>query len=86
MGVGGSFDVLAGYIRRAPKWMQACALEWSWRLMMEPRKMWKRYLVTNTKFLWLLFRRRLGLLKPRHQGIEAPRHQGEHDPASASTR
>jgi N-acetylglucosaminyldiphosphoundecaprenol N-acetyl-beta-D-mannosaminyltransferase len=86
MGVGGSFDVLAGYIRRAPKWMQACALEWSWRLMMEPRKMWKRYLVTNTKFLWLLFRRRLGLLKPRHQGVEAPRHQGEHDPASASIR
>ncbi len=68
MGVGGSFDVLAGYIRRAPKWMQACALEWSWRLMMEPRKMWKRNLVTNTKFLWLLFRRRLGLLRPEVRG------------------
>jgi N-acetylglucosaminyldiphosphoundecaprenol N-acetyl-beta-D-mannosaminyltransferase len=68
MGVGGSFDVIAGYIRRAPKWMQACALEWSWRLMMEPRKMWKRYLVTNTKFLWLLFRRRLGLLKEEVRG------------------
>lgn len=52
MGVGGSFDVLAGYVRRAPRWMQAAGLEWSWRLLMEPRKMWRRYLTTNTEFLW----------------------------------
>ena len=49
--VGGSFDVLAGFVRRAPRWMQQCCLEWSWRLLMEPRKMWRRYLVTNTQFL-----------------------------------
>jgi len=53
MGVGGSFDVLAGHVRRAPRVMQALALEWSWRLAMEPRKMWRRYLVTNSHYLWL---------------------------------
>ena len=50
-GVGGSFDVLAGEIKRAPVWLQELCLEWAWRLAMEPRKMWKRYLVTNTAFL-----------------------------------
>ena len=50
-GVGGSFDVIAGYVQRAPLWMQNIGMEWFWRLMMEPRKMWKRYLVTNTQFL-----------------------------------
>jgi N-acetylglucosaminyldiphosphoundecaprenol N-acetyl-beta-D-mannosaminyltransferase len=53
MGVGGSFDVFAGYVRRAPRWMQSLGMEWSWRLLMEPRKMWRRYLTTNTEFLWL---------------------------------
>jgi N-acetylglucosaminyldiphosphoundecaprenol N-acetyl-beta-D-mannosaminyltransferase len=51
LGVGGSFDVLAGFVRRAPRWMQAAGLEWFWRLLMEPRRMWRRYLVTNTVFL-----------------------------------
>lgn len=65
MGVGGSFDVLAGYVRRAPRFLQSAGLEWSWRLAMEPRKMWKRYLVTNAEYLWLaageiLKRRTLG--------------------------
>lgn len=50
-GVGGSFDVIGGYVKRAPVWMQNIGMEWFWRLMMEPRKMWKRYLVTNTQFL-----------------------------------
>jgi poly-beta-1,6-N-acetyl-D-glucosamine synthase len=65
MGVGGSFDVLAGYIRRAPRWMQSLGLEWLWRLLMEPRKLLKRYLTTNWEFVWLAGReivaRRLGL-------------------------
>jgi N-acetylglucosaminyldiphosphoundecaprenol N-acetyl-beta-D-mannosaminyltransferase len=52
MGVGGSFDVLAGYVKRAPRLLQTLGLEWSWRLLMEPRKMWKRYLVTNSEYLW----------------------------------
>jgi N-acetylglucosaminyldiphosphoundecaprenol N-acetyl-beta-D-mannosaminyltransferase len=52
IGVGGSFDVLAGFIRRAPRWMQSMGLEWFWRLLMEPRKLWKRYLTTNSEFIW----------------------------------
>jgi N-acetylglucosaminyldiphosphoundecaprenol N-acetyl-beta-D-mannosaminyltransferase len=53
IGVGGSFDVLAGFIKRAPRWVQASGLEWLWRLLMEPRKLWKRYLATNLEFIWL---------------------------------
>ncbi len=53
MGVGGTFDVLAGAVRRAPRWLQSAGMEWSWRLLMEPRKMWKRYLTTNTEFMLL---------------------------------
>ena len=64
IGVGGSFDVLAGYIRRAPLWVQSAGLEWFWRLLMEPRKLWRRYLTTNSEFIWLAGReivaRRLG--------------------------
>jgi N-acetylglucosaminyldiphosphoundecaprenol N-acetyl-beta-D-mannosaminyltransferase len=52
MGVGGSFDVLAGFIKRAPRWAQSMGLEWFWRLLMEPRKLWKRYLTTNSEFIW----------------------------------
>jgi N-acetylglucosaminyldiphosphoundecaprenol N-acetyl-beta-D-mannosaminyltransferase len=64
MGVGGSFDVLAGHVRRAPRWMQASGLEWSWRLMMEPRKMWRRYLSYNSEFLWLAGREIFGRRRP----------------------
>jgi len=64
MGVGGSFDVLAGCVARAPAWLRSVGMEWSWRLLMEPRKMWKRYLTTNTEFIWTAGRealaRRLG--------------------------
>ncbi len=52
LGVGGSFDVLAGFVRRAPRTMQRAGLEWLWRLLMEPRRLWRRYLVTNTVFVW----------------------------------
>ena len=56
LGVGGSFDVLGGFVKRAPRWMQRIGMEWFWRLLMEPRKMWKRYLITNSSFIWLTFR------------------------------
>jgi len=52
-GVGGSFDVLAGVTKRAPFWMQKSGLEWFYRVLQEPRRMWKRYLVTNTIFILL---------------------------------
>lgn len=53
---GGSFDVLAGDKRRAPRWMQQAGLEWSWRLWTEPRRLWRRYLVNNLLFLCVLAR------------------------------
>lgn len=56
IGVGGSFDVLAGVVSRAPRAVQSMGLEWAWRLLMEPRKLWKRYLTTNSEFLWLVLR------------------------------
>jgi len=54
-GVGGSFDILAGVTKRAPRWMQKCGLEWLYRIIQEPRRMWKRYLITNTIFIKLCF-------------------------------
>jgi N-acetylglucosaminyldiphosphoundecaprenol N-acetyl-beta-D-mannosaminyltransferase len=55
-GVGGSFDILAGFTRRAPRWMQQSGLEWFYRLCQEPRRMWKRYLFTNSMYIFLVFR------------------------------
>ncbi|MDI3325969.1 WecB/TagA/CpsF family glycosyltransferase [Pontibacterium granulatum] len=60
MGVGGTFDVVAGKVKRAPMWMQRCGLEWFYRVLQEPRRMWKRYFVTNSKFAWLLLATKLG--------------------------
>jgi len=59
MGVGGTFDVVAGKVRRAPVWMQNLGLEWLFRVMQEPRRMWKRYLVTNSRFALMLGKARL---------------------------
>ena len=56
MGVGGSFDVIAGKVKRAPLWMQNIGLEWFYRFLQEPKRMWKRYLVGNTKFIYLVLK------------------------------
>jgi N-acetylglucosaminyldiphosphoundecaprenol N-acetyl-beta-D-mannosaminyltransferase len=55
-GVGGSFDILAGKVKRAPKVFQRMGLEWLYRLLQEPRRLWKRYLVTNTIFIGMVIR------------------------------
>lgn len=54
VGVGGAFNVLAGIVPEAPQWMQNMSLEWLYRLIQEPKRLFKRYAVTNTKFLWYL--------------------------------
>ena len=51
MGVGGLFDFYSGTIRRSPVWMRTVGIEWVWRLMMEPRRMWRRYIIGNIVFL-----------------------------------
>ena len=56
MGVGGSFDVYAGAIKRAPSWMQRAGLEWAFRVAQEPRRMWKRYLIGNSRFVAIVAR------------------------------
>jgi N-acetylglucosaminyldiphosphoundecaprenol N-acetyl-beta-D-mannosaminyltransferase len=63
MGVGGSFDVVAGKVKRAPVWMQNSGLEWLYRVIQEPRRMWKRYLIGNTKFILLVLKYKLRFVK-----------------------
>lgn len=60
MGVGGSFDVLAGKTKRAPAWMQKTGLEWLYRVYQEPGRMWKRYLFGNAKFVLLVLKEKFG--------------------------
>jgi N-acetylglucosaminyldiphosphoundecaprenol N-acetyl-beta-D-mannosaminyltransferase len=67
LGVGGSFDHLSGFVRRAPQWMQRSGLEWLHRLAQEPRRLWRRYLVGNSAFIWLVLRQRLRGRKPAHR-------------------
>lgn len=50
--IGAVFDFYAGNINRAPNWMINCGLEWFYRLINEPSRLWKRYLIGNTKFIW----------------------------------
>lgn len=53
IGVGAGFDYLAGYIKRAPRWMQKMSLEWLYRLLQDPRRLWRRYFTSNVKFICL---------------------------------
>jgi N-acetylglucosaminyldiphosphoundecaprenol N-acetyl-beta-D-mannosaminyltransferase len=62
MGVGGSFDVVAGFVKRAPLWMQNWGLEWLFRTLQEPRRMWKRYLFGNSWFIYLVFKEKFSQL------------------------
>lgn len=54
VGVGAAFDFISGRINRAPLWMQSTGLEWLYRLLQDPKRLWKRYLVYNTKYLYKL--------------------------------
>lgn len=60
VGIGAVFDWVAGNTRRAPRWMQQLGLEWAFRLAMEPRRLWRRYVLNNPLFLILLTRQVLG--------------------------
>jgi N-acetylglucosaminyldiphosphoundecaprenol N-acetyl-beta-D-mannosaminyltransferase len=59
LGVGGSFDHLSGHARRAPLWMQNSGLEWLYRLLSDPRRLWRRYLIGNPLFIWLVAKQAL---------------------------
>jgi N-acetylglucosaminyldiphosphoundecaprenol N-acetyl-beta-D-mannosaminyltransferase len=60
VGVGAGLDFLVGAVRRAPRWMSASGLEWAYRLLQEPRRLWRRYLVRGPRFLPILLRAALG--------------------------
>lgn len=57
IGVGAAFDFLSGQVRRAPVWMQRAGLEWLWRLAQEPKRLWKRYLIDDLPYFYLLLKR-----------------------------
>ena len=59
MGVGGSFDVVSGKIKRAPKFMQKTGFEWLFRFLQEPKRMWKRYLLGNIQFIYLVIKNKV---------------------------
>ena len=61
IGVGAAFDFHAGIKKQAPRWMQRSGLEWLFRLLNEPRRLWRRYLIYNPQFLWLIILQWLGL-------------------------
>ena len=73
MGVGGSFDVYAGRVKRAPLWMQHAGLEWSYRFWQEPLRLWKRYLLGNLEFVFVVGKHR----RPGTAGVAAG---GDHPP------
>jgi N-acetylglucosaminyldiphosphoundecaprenol N-acetyl-beta-D-mannosaminyltransferase len=65
VGVGAAFDFHAGTVSRAPLWVQNLGLEWLHRLCSEPGRLWKRYLIGNSQFLWLAAQQLAGMGKPR---------------------
>lgn len=62
MAVGAAFDFHAGTLKQAPLWMQNAGLEWLFRLSVEPKRLWKRYLFTNSKFIYLFLCKKIRLL------------------------
>lgn len=59
--VGAAFDFHAGSLKQAPQWLQRAGLEWLYRFVKEPRRLWRRYLLLNPLFLWLLLLQKMGL-------------------------
>jgi N-acetylglucosaminyldiphosphoundecaprenol N-acetyl-beta-D-mannosaminyltransferase len=59
LGVGAAFDLVTGQVRQAPRWMMASGLEWLFRLAVEPKRLWRRYLYHNPRFVALFARQLL---------------------------
>ena len=74
VGVGAAFDFHAGLKSQAPRWMQRVGLEWFYRLLCEPRRLWRRYLVNNPLFVWYVLLQWLGLKNFAQQPAPAEPH------------
>lgn len=61
IGVGAAFDFHTGRVKQAPRWMQESGLEWLFRLIQEPRRLWRRYLINGGEFVWNVAIERLRL-------------------------
>jgi N-acetylglucosaminyldiphosphoundecaprenol N-acetyl-beta-D-mannosaminyltransferase len=61
--IGATIDFQAGNIQRAPKWMSHLCLEWLYRLLKEPKRLWRRYLINDPKFFWLILKEKMGIYK-----------------------
>ena len=77
LGVGAAFDFHAGIIRRAPPWMRNRGLEWLHRLFQDPRRLWRRYLMTNSRFLYELLSRRRQRARPANASAAAAERGGQ---------
>lgn len=73
-GVGGAFPILAHLVPEAPQWMQNAGLEWCYRLMQEPKRLFRRYLTTNSKFLYYLLAEQYGASFKKGKTIEEDMH------------
>jgi N-acetylglucosaminyldiphosphoundecaprenol N-acetyl-beta-D-mannosaminyltransferase len=69
LGVGAAFDLVSGNVKQSPRWIQRMGFEWLYRLIQEPRRLWKRYLKNNPLFLWRIFLQLTGL---RRYSLENP--------------
>ncbi len=67
MGVGGTFDVISGLTKRAPVWMQRSGLEWFYRFLQEPCRMWKRYIIGNSRFIMIILREKFKINSYRNR-------------------
>ena len=68
LGIGVTFEFVAGMVRRAPVWMQKTGLEWLYRLLMEPKRLWRRYLVDDPAFFYFIFKQKLGRNNVKNEG------------------
>ena len=67
IGVGAAFDIHAGLVERAPNFLRRTGLEWTWRMVKEPRRLWRRYLSSNPRFVALILLQMTGLYRPNLQ-------------------
>ncbi len=67
IGIGGSFEILSGQLKRAPMWMRSSGLEWLYRLFQEPGRLWRRYLIGNAEFIWHVVKSRLTKVASREE-------------------
>lgn len=78
LAIGATIDFEAGNVRRSPKWLSEAGMEWIYRLIAEPRRLWRRYLVEDLPFVWLILKQKLNLYTEPFSSlppVESPRFQ-----------